>query len=276
MACEAASQRGICMDRRLFGLDLTMNSKVGFAFSLPRNKTCIDATEVCKKLCYGRGIRYQSEAQKEKRERNFRTIEYLLERGGPELLAENLVLLIDHARPLDWLSAKLTGQKGSMPWTLRIHDVGDFHSSAYVRSWAIAARLRPDCAFWFYSRSFVTPEVFEALCELASLPNCQGWLSADRENYREAITAYKSFPGWKVSLLQDSHSGLPEGVLEAIKAGIRGSDLVCFPYHHGGRHVEPLNEPGILVCPQVMGMFALQSNAHAAKPCQQCQFCLPA
>jgi hypothetical protein len=131
------------MDRRLFGLDLTMNSKVGFAFSLPRSKTCIDATEVCKKLCYGRGIRYQSVAQKEKRERNFRTIEYLLEMGGPELLAENLVLLIDHARPLDWLSAKLTGQKGSMPWTLRIHDVGEYPDFRNIPSTVPGERARP-------------------------------------------------------------------------------------------------------------------------------------
>ncbi|MBK7841702.1 MAG: hypothetical protein IPJ49_29260 [Candidatus Obscuribacter sp.] len=264
------------MDRRLFGLDLTMNSKVGFAFSLPRNKTCIDATEVCKKLCYGRGIRYQSVAQKEKRERNFRTIEYLLEMGGPELLAENLVLLIDHARPLDWLSAKLTGQKGSMPWTLRIHDVGDFHSSAYVRSWAIAARLRPDCAFWFYSRSFVTPEVFEALCELASLANCQGWLSADRENYRRQLVPTSRFLVGRFHSYKTVITGWQRGFWGRLRRVLGGADLVCFPYHHGGRHVEPLNEPGILVCPQVMGTFALESNAHAAKPCQQCQFCLPA
>ena len=114
------------MDKREYGLDLTVNSKVGMAFSLTRNKSCINATAVCKKLCYGKGIRYQSEGQRAKRERNFRTVEYLLALGGPELLAENLLLLVDHARPLDWLTAKLTGRKGAMPWSLRIHDVGEY------------------------------------------------------------------------------------------------------------------------------------------------------
>jgi hypothetical protein len=82
-----------------YGLELTNNSKVGWAFSLPRSKTCINATPTCKKLCYGNGIRYQSDAQKAKRERNYRTVEFLLKEGGPELLAENLSMLVDQARP---------------------------------------------------------------------------------------------------------------------------------------------------------------------------------
>src|ERR1700679_403213 len=94
---------------RIYGLERTSNSKTGYAFSLPRSKTCVGATSVCLKLCYGRGIRYQSKGQKAKRERNFRTVLYLLAKGGPELLAENLLGLVDFARPLDFLSAKFTG-----------------------------------------------------------------------------------------------------------------------------------------------------------------------
>lgn len=112
--------------KRTYGLELTNNSKVGWAFSLPRSKTCIDATEVCRKLCYGNGIRYQSQAQKDKRRRNYRTVEFLLKTGGPQLLAQNLVHLIDFARPRDWLTAKLMKTKPDVPWTLRIHDVGDY------------------------------------------------------------------------------------------------------------------------------------------------------
>ena len=104
---------------RQYGLELTLNSKVGFAFTLSRSSTCIGATEVCRRLCYGRGIRYQSKAQKEKRERNLRTVEYLLAAGGPELLAENLLGLVDHARPLDFLAAKFTGCKTSLPWGIQ-------------------------------------------------------------------------------------------------------------------------------------------------------------
>ncbi len=109
-----------------YGLELTNNSKVGWAFSLPRADTCINATALCKRLCYGNGIRYQSEGQKAKRGRNYRTVQFLLAEGGPELLAENLSMLVDQARPRDWLTAKITGVQTAIPWTMRIHDVGDF------------------------------------------------------------------------------------------------------------------------------------------------------
>src|SRR5260221_1864267 len=109
-----------------YGLELTNNSKTSWAFSLPRSETCVMATSVCKRLCYGNGIRYQSKAHKAKRQRNLRTIELLLSKGGPELLAQNLVSMIDQVRPADWLAASITGEKTQTPWTLRIHDVGDF------------------------------------------------------------------------------------------------------------------------------------------------------
>ncbi len=109
-----------------FGLELTNNSKTGWAFSLSRNDSCIHATDICRKLCYGNGIRYQSAGQKDKRRRNFKTVEFLLERGGPELLAENLIALVDQARPSDWLAAQICDEPTSLPWSLRIHDVGDY------------------------------------------------------------------------------------------------------------------------------------------------------
>ncbi|MBX9771790.1 MAG: hypothetical protein K2X29_10485, partial [Candidatus Obscuribacterales bacterium] len=109
--------------RHRFGLELTNNSKTGWAFSLSREQTCVNATDVCKKLCYGKGIRYQSESHKAKRLRNFETCEFLLSQGGPELLAQNLEMLVDHARPMDWLAASISGSRPSVPWTLRIHDV---------------------------------------------------------------------------------------------------------------------------------------------------------
>ena len=114
------------MTKRDYGLELTNNSKVGWAFSLPRSKTCINATTICKKLCYGNGIRYQSAGHKAKRERNFRTIQFLLNEGGPELLSQNLSLMVDQARPRDWLCAKITATETVIPWTLRIHDIGDY------------------------------------------------------------------------------------------------------------------------------------------------------
>ena len=122
-----------------YGLELTNNSKVGWAFSLPRTDTCINATALCKRLCYGNGIRYQSEGQKAKRARNFRTSQFLLAEGGPELLAENLAMLVDQARPRDWLTAKIAGVQTAIPWTIRIHDVGDYPE--FLNIWSATVRL---------------------------------------------------------------------------------------------------------------------------------------
>ena len=109
-----------------YGLELTNNSKTSWAFSMPRDKTCVMATSICKKVCYGNGIRYQSAGQKAKRERNFKTVELLLDRGGPKLLAQNLIALIDQVRPSDWLCASVMGEKTKTPFTVRIHDLGDY------------------------------------------------------------------------------------------------------------------------------------------------------
>lgn len=273
-SCEIGRETGGRADR-LYGLELTQNSKVGFAFSLPRSSTCIGATQICKALCYGRGIRYQSKGQKAKRERNFRTVEYLLAQGGPELLAENLLGLVDFARPLDYLSCKFTGGKTSLPWTLRVHDVGDHFSPQYVRAWYLTARKRPDCLFWFYTRSFMIKDVIEALTELVALPNVQGWLSIDSENYREGLAVYKSCPNWKVAVLQQAPDEMPVELMPVIASVVKFGDLVSFPYHHGGRHVEPIVGEPIVICPQVMGVYPLETSRHLPKPCQQCGFCLP-
>lgn len=264
------------MDTRQYGLDVTNNSKTGFAFSLPRNKTCIGATEVCKRHCYGKSIRYQSEPQKAKRERNFRTVQLLLEKGGPQLLADNLVTLVDHAKPLDWLSAKLTATETVLPWTFRVHDVGDFfHSVEYVDAWRIAIELRAECNFWFYTRSFQSEELIEPLSKLAMLPNCQGFLSIDSENYRVFEHAYRHCSAWKVAVMQESPDTMPKELYEVVKKIVPAGKIVNFPCHQGGRHVEPIVDNSIFLCPQVMGFYTLEVSKHLPKPCQQCKFCLP-
>jgi hypothetical protein len=258
-----------------YGLELTNNSKVGWAFSLPRSKTCIDATEVCKKLCYGNGIRYQSEAQKSKRERNYRTVEFLLESGGPQLLAQNLLHLVDLARPRDWLTAKITKTKPDVPWTLRIHDVGDFHSVDYCKAWQLAASERPECRFWFYTRSFRTQNVLESLSELASLENCQGWLSVDAENISQGLLSMCQYPKaqWKLAVLQHREfeiEQLQQAVLEIGKVNV-----INFPYHHGGRNITPFSQQVVTSCPAIVGELKLTNNPHSSRPCQLCSYCLP-
>lgn len=259
----------------LYGLELTNNSKTSWAFSMPRNKTCVMATEVCRKVCYGNGIRYQSAAQKAKRERNYRTVELLLDRGGPELLAENLIALIDQVRPSDWLAASIMGEKTRTPWTIRIHDLGDWHEPRYVKAWLIAAKARPLCKLWFYTRSFHEKKLFAVITELAALPNCQGWLSVDTENFEAGLLAYAQEPGvWKLALLQEERTRIEELLPELIKTA-RAKELVSFPVHRGGRHVEPVIDVGLYTCPAVVGVYKLESNAAKSRPCQTCSFCLP-
>lgn len=248
-----------------YGLELTNNSKVGWAFSLSRSETCINATEICKTLCYGNGIRYQSEPQRAKRRRNYRTVQLLLQEGGPELLAENLLMLVDQARPRDWLAARVRGTRPAIPWTIRIHDVGDFFSVPYVQAWQKVVNSRAQCSFWFYTRSFLDEGIFEALCELAALTNCQGWLSVDSENYGLAVFAKCKAPSvWMLALLQDKD--LNTGVLPALTQSSKRGGIVNFPYHRGGYHVTPLRDRSVTVCPAVTGSYKLESNRNEPRP----------
>jgi Gene product 88 len=259
-----------------YGLELTNNSKASWAFSIPRKNTCVMATDICRQLCYGNGIRYQSKAQKAKRQRNFRTIELLLAKGGAKLLAQNLLALIDQVRPADWLAASITGEDTKTPWTLRIHDVGDFYSVPYVEAWRLAAEQRPLCSLWFYTRSFLDQVLFESLTQLASLANCQGWLSLDSENYAPGLLAYVKKPGvWKLALLQEEPEQLNEDLLSELMAVSRSKETVLFPYHRSGHHVTPVQQPGLLTCPAVTGVHKLEPNARKLRPCQACSFCLP-
>jgi hypothetical protein len=258
-----------------YGLELTNNSKASWAFSMPRNKTCIMATDVCRKLCYGNGIRYRTPAQKAKRERNYRTVELLLRKGGPALLAENLIALIDQVRPSDWLAARINERETKTPWTVRIHDVGDWHKRSYVKAWRIAAQERPLCSLWFYTRSFQRKALFEELTELASLPNCQGWLSVDTENYEAGLLAYAQGRGvWNLALLQEEEENIEE-MLPELTAKAGAKKIVSFPFHRGGYHVKPVQNAALFTCPAVVGVYKLEPNPSQLRPCQACSFCLP-
>jgi hypothetical protein len=121
----------------------------------------------------------------------------------------------------------------------------------------------------------MTKEVIEALSELVALPNVQGWLSLDVENYLDGLAVYQSHPNWKVAVLQQALDEMPPEMMPTITGAVKFGDLVSFPYHHGGRHVEPIVGESIVVCPQVMGVYPLEKSKHLPKPCQLCGFCLP-
>ncbi|HND70019.1 MAG TPA: hypothetical protein PL112_24630 [Candidatus Obscuribacter sp.] len=260
-----------------YGLELTQNSKVGWAFSLSRTESCTNATEICKRLCYGNGVRYQSAAQRHKRLRNYITSEFLLRKGGPELLAQNLVALVDQARPVDWLAAQISGEATNLPYTLRIHDVGDYFSCDYAAAWLMAIKQRPQCKFWFYTRSFLEPKLLSVLSELASQSNCQGFLSIDNDNFEQGLLAFSSYPGvWKLALMQVEEEKLPLNLLPSVRDMVSPGQIINFPYHRAGKHVQPLKAEPLTNCPQITtSAYPLQTNRSELKPCQSCSLCLP-
>lgn len=265
-------------DNHDYGLELTQNSKVGWAFSLSRKESCIDATETCKRCCYGNGVTYSSEAQRHKRRRNFMTCKYLLKKGGPELLAQNLIALVDQARPVDWLAAKISGKPTRLPHTLRIHDVGDFLNIQYTQAWLITVQKRPECKFWFYTRSFMQSRLLDALSELARQANCRGFLSIDNDNFEQGLKAFAKYPGvWKLALLQLDERELAPELLPALKDKLKPGQIINFPLHRAGRHVDPIKaEPLLTHCPQIVTRaFPLQTDKSVLKPCQSCSICLP-
>lgn len=259
-----------------FGLQLTENSKAGWAFSMPRRFTCINATSVCRRLCYGNGIRYRHPTQIQKRLQNYRTAELLLQRGGPELLALDLIRILDQARPADWLTAQVTGTATMTPWSVRLFDVGDAYSVPFVQALILATQHRPECALWFYTRSLYEKKLLTVLTELASQPNCQGWLSIDSENYVAGLRAYDRNPDvWKLALLQEPADDLPSTLIPAIKKHAISGNIVNFPYHHGSYHVAPVQAEPLMTCPQITGAYPLERARSRPKPCQACTFCLP-
>ena len=178
-------------------------------------------------------------------------------------------LLYRHFAPLG-----IVRNSGYSP-LFRYRHSGDFHEARYAKAWLLAAKERPLCKLWFYTRSFFEPELFQALTELASLPNCQGWLSVDTENYEAGLLAYAQEPRvWKLALLQEEQTRISELLPDLIEVA-RTKELVSFAIHHGGRHVEPVQAPNLYTCPAVVGVYKLESNAAKLRPCQACSFCLP-
>ncbi len=183
---------------------------------------------------------------------------------------------MDLARPIDWIASKVTGEKTCVPWTFRIHDIGDFHSIDYVYAWLLTAEQRPECSFWFYTRSFVDEVLFESLTALAEKKNCRGWLSLDKDNYELGIKRFcQSSDNWQIAILQDEEEVMPQDMLPMVSAEVKPWQAVLFPRHRGGRHVQPIEAENLNICPQVLGAFPLENRANMPKPCQQCSFCLP-
>lgn len=76
-----------------------------------------------------------------------------------------------------------------------------------------------------------------------------------------------------MALLQDSD--LDAALVPALSAIEDSVNIVNFPYHRSGRHVEPLRSSLLTNCPAVVGGLELKASKEVSRPCQSCSFCLP-
>lgn len=53
----------------------------------------------------------------------------------------------------------------------RGHDAGDFYSVPYINAWVRIVSALPDVRFWFPTRSYIVPNLVDALKRFAALPN---------------------------------------------------------------------------------------------------------
>jgi hypothetical protein len=155
--------------------------------------------------------------------------------------------------------------------------VGDYFSCEYAQAWLIAIKDRPQCKFWFYTRSFLDPSLLAVLSQLAGQANCQGFLSIDNDNFDQGLLAFSSYPGvWKLALMQQEQDQLPVELIPAIRDQVKHGEIINFPYHRAGKHVQPLKVEPLTNCPQITtSAYPLQTNRSELKPCQSCSLCLP-
>jgi hypothetical protein len=137
--------------------------------------------------------------------------------------------------------------------------------------------MRPLCKFWFYTRSFLDPQLLSCITELAREENCRAWLSIDSDNYKKGLEIYRqSEPGvFGLALLQEEQSALPPDLIPSLCAAAHPDEVIVFPQHQGGRHVKAIKSGNLTVCPQVLGAYPLKSDANSIRPCQACTLCLP-
>ena len=122
--------------------------------------------------------------------------------------------------------------------TVRIHVAGDFRFVRTVRAWTKIAKANPDRTFVAYTRSWRVSRLYDALRELAKLPNVLLWFSCDKETGAPPLLPYvkraymavddDDSPRYKVDLVFRTQPKTP------MRFDRRGN-WVC-PYDQGLQH----------------------------------------
>lgn len=243
-------------DKITFSDDLKIssgNKKTGASLSIPEGTTCPGQTESCSSACYVKFGRMSLPVVRNRRQTNLRAIlRAIKENRLPELLVD----------AINKSDAKKTG-------SLRIHDSGDFFSPAYCKGWIPAIKALPGIKFWAYSRSFTVPTILPGLIALSGLPNCKIWLSADRDNWKEALETFQACPSFAgIAFMQDSEEAIE--IAEKLTNALPKSNLIVFPVHASfGRVTTPIVSE-FRNCPAITG----ELKKTTLPACLACKACL--
>lgn len=137
------------------------NIKLGeriFGWSIPADKTCPGASDICKQLCYAKRGAYHMWSTKNALQRNFELAK----------TARLVPTIIEQIRR-NFISV------------VRIHVAGDFFSPAYIRRWQKIVKRCRQTRFYAYTRSWRKTKMLPLLADLAREKNFEMWFSWDKD-----------------------------------------------------------------------------------------------
>lgn len=216
------------------------------AFSLVHVQDCPGATETCKSVCYVHGLEKNANETYEKYKENSKNIRTIIEDDW---------FCLDTALAFSgWIERKA-------PQGFRWHVSGDIFSEEYAEFIASVCRTAPDVKFWLYTRSF------EFMTPLLNVSNLVINLSADRDNYQEAMMFHQIHDLRICYLTIDGTlpSDLPVGSVIFPDYSLRGREL-SNPKEHPWWGSLFLDQQR-MVCP--VDFFG-QSETMRCGPCNKC------
>jgi hypothetical protein len=231
----------------------TGNTKTGPAFSIPEGVTCPGKTKTCAAMCYVQTGRMALPANKGYRKDRLSAVLKMVNDG---------TFLDNMTKEIKKLKLK----------TLRIHDSGDFFSPMYAHDWGMTIWNNPDVKFWAYTRSFTVPGIMAELVRWAGLANFSLWLSADKDNWTEAVRLFKEYEHVIAGIAFMETPGT-SGIAHMIQDQIGPARYVNFPVHGHFGKVGISMDNELANCPAITRAIPHDKKTPA---CLSCLKCLPA
>jgi hypothetical protein len=137
------------------------NQKLGesiHTWALPAVTTCPGRTALCSSVCYATKSRFLLPAVQER-------LAWCYEQSQRDDFVDRMVAEIR--------------RKGCV--VIRVHTGGDFYDASYAEKWLRIMRTCPRPRYYWYSRSWRSPEILPVLAQMALLKCCRAWFSLDAE-----------------------------------------------------------------------------------------------